>query len=349
MTGPLAAGLVRALQNVAIDTDRRVGIVCGREIRAATVKEFEARLAEALYFAWHVRNPAMIEDRPWTRRDQELEERLAAGVPHRTTTTRVILREIPTDGDLLVVEREGVRVRIKRDTVRPGEPLHVNRSVEQLTAAVRPALSPGYFLADGSLGSPLGSPILRVYVHLSRLEAVPDLWADALDLLEHAGVPYRAKITTSDPMFARSDGLVVYLGPDGATRAITALAGLVGRAVDVDALTSIFAEEQGDGIAIAWEPADSRRGFAALSFGEHRARVIASALLADATSTGRSDRVDTVAKALSAANIDPRTPARNLDSPVLPGVIPRICAHRTAWPTGRDEYAIRKEVSHGVD
>ncbi|GAB3963430.1 hypothetical protein GCM10029978_021190 [Actinoallomurus acanthiterrae] len=326
MTGLLAPRVEQVLREVVIDADRHRGVVCGHEVHAADAAEFLEVLGQALYLAWHVRNPAVIEDRPTTRRDHRLEERLVAGMPHRTTRAPVILREMPADGDPLVVERDGVRVLTKREAVRPGRPLEVGRPVELRVPAARPALSPGFFLADGSNGPPHGASLLRIYVHVGDPAMAPGLWASALELLEDAGIRYRAKIVSTSPIFARSDGLVVYLGAGAAQPVVADLLRLASRTAGVGTATSIFAEPLGDGVAMAWEPSDARRGFAALSLGEHRARVVAAGLLAHAASPDAADRATAVAAAMREANIDPLTPARNLDSPPFPQVTPHADA-----------------------
>ncbi|WP_433175443.1 T3SS effector HopA1 family protein [Actinoallomurus sp. CA-150999] len=323
MTGLLTSRVEQALREVVIDADRHRGVVCGHEVHAADAAEFLEVLGQALYLAWHVRNPAVIENRPTTRRDHRLEERLVAGMPHRVTRTPVILRELPADGDLLVVERDGVRVLSKREAVRPGRPLQVGRPIELRVPAARPSLSPGFFLADGSNGPPHGASILRIYIQVSGPAMVPGLWASALELLERADIRYRVKIVSTSPIFARSDGLVVYLDADTAPPVVTDLLRLASRTTGTGTATSIFAEPLGDGVAMAWEPSDARRGFTALSLGEHRARVVAAGLLAHATSPDATDRAAAVAAAMREANIDPLTPARNLDSPPFPQVTSR--------------------------
>ena len=69
----------------------------------------------------------------------------------------------------------------------------------------------------------------------------------------------------------------------------------------------------GEGFAAfqqAWNPADPRTGYRGMSFGEHRARVTADALV----------RAIGLSECFEAASIDPAAPARNGDSPALPGL-----------------------------
>jgi hypothetical protein len=182
--------------------------------------------------------------------------------------------------------------------------------------AIRPALSPGFFLCDGSAGTVLGAgPILRLYTHLADPSFTPAAWSAALTALEEREVPYRAKAFSNPAGYPRRDALVIYLEEAGwpalpsLIETISALPGLVDD-------TSAFARRVGPGLAIAWDPADDRTGMRRLSFGEHRARVIAQGLIASAAEG--TPRAAAVHAALETAGIDPVAPFRNRVSPRLP-------------------------------
>jgi hypothetical protein len=204
-----------------------------------------------------------------------------------------------------------------------------------LLPAARPALSPGHYLVDGPAGRLAGGPILRVYVHLLGPHEAPGRWHDVLTTLNDAGVTYRAKIVSTPGGYPRRDAMVVYLGPGN-----WAAAGLVRDAVagrpGTGGECSVFAHRLAPGVAAAWNPSDPRPGFRGLSFGEHRARVTAAALLgatspangaaaglatgaaaglANGTAAGLARRLD---ECFAAASIDPARPARNRDSPAVP-------------------------------
>ncbi|MDF3149123.1 T3SS effector HopA1 family protein, partial [Streptomyces sp. T21Q-yed] len=55
---------------------------------------------------------------------------------------------------------------------------------------------------------------------------------------------------------------------------------------------------------------------------EHRALAVAEGLVAHAEAPDGRDRTAAVAEALTAANIDPLHPARNIDSPELSAFTP---------------------------
>ncbi|MDQ0843933.1 hypothetical protein QFZ68_003613 [Streptomyces sp. V1I6] len=84
--------------------------------------------------------------------------------------------------------------------------------------------------------------------------------------------------------------------------------------------TSPFVRRWADGVGTAWEPDDPRPGKGALSFGEHRCQVLAEALAGQAVRADGVSREAVVAEAFLNAGTDPLMPARNLDSPVLPGI-----------------------------
>jgi hypothetical protein len=153
-----------------------------------------------------------------------------------------------------------------------------------------------------------------VYVHIERLEAAPEVWNRVLTAINDSGMPYRAKVSSHPLLYPRQDALVVYLGPDAwsaaevVRNAAKACRGLIG------AGTSPYAHQIASGVAVAFEPTDGRPGRIGASFGQHRSRVVAEALVAHALGKA-SSRMDSLQKALINAGIDPLAPARNLDSP----------------------------------
>lgn len=294
--------LATLLSDVRVHPGTRSAHVGERPITAETAGQLRQKLITALYETFHVGN-AFGEDRPRTYRDPWLEERLGAATPHDTTMATARL-----DGDGLVLV-DGVRVRVP-------EPDVVGTRVRM--PARRPGLSPGFFLVDGSRGHSARRPLLRVYVHVRTPEEAVRTWGEVLRALEREGVPYRAKVTSSRRLFPRRDGLVVYLGED-AWHAASVVADAVPRptASHPAAPTSSFARELAPGIAVAWEPEDTRPGMRGMSFGQHRAAAVADALLEHADGSGRA-LDDCLREQLAAANIDHEALYRNADSPRLP-------------------------------
>lgn len=309
----LTAQLEAALGAVDIAQDGLSARVGERVVEVDGVRALWPALSTLLYETFHSGHAHDPNTRPGTR-DPELEVALTAGVPHRYTTTRARIHAgEETSNAELVVDLLDVKVRVPADRVVAVEP---NGMAVIQTDAIRPALSPGFFLCDGSAGSVLGAgPILRFYVHLAASTFTPIAWSTALATLEARKVPYRAKAFSNPAGYPRRDALVIYLEEAGwsalepLVEAVSALPGLVDD-------TSSFAKRVGPGLAIAWDPADDRTGMRRLSFGEHRSRVVAEALI-KSSATGVS-RAAAVIAALEAAGIDPVEPFRNRTSPLLP-------------------------------
>jgi hypothetical protein len=72
------------------------------------------------------------------------------------------------------------------------------------------------------------------------------------------------------------------------------------------------------GVALAWDPRDTRPGWQRMSFGQHRTAAIADGVLRHIAGAGPLR--DTVAAALLDASADPASPARNLGSPQFPAL-----------------------------
>lgn len=287
------------LSNVEVDREANRAVVEGQVVEAAGPAALRAKLATALYDNLHVGNTASDPEPPGFR------DRLAAAVPHRLTRVRGRVHALAAP-DEVVVEIDGVRVRVPALAVE-------SRVVGAVTMieidCARPNLAPGFFLVDGSPGHGLtpGDPTLRIYAHLVEPGTVTAVWHSTLVFLEKLGIPYRAKISLHVP---RRDALVLYLGRDAwsaAPRIAEELSGLRG----LGAAVSAYAHRIADGVAAAWDPADPRPGHRGLSFGEHRSRVIADALLAPGT------REDELAHFLAAGNIDATGVFRNTTSPEL--------------------------------
>jgi hypothetical protein len=192
----------------------------------------------------------------------------------------------------------------------PGPALSPGQTLVELPAA-RLALSPGHYLVDGPTGRLHGAPILRVYLHLNDPAEAPARWHDVLTALNKADVTYRAKIVSTPAGYPRRDAMVVYLGP-GHWPAATLIRDTAGGRPGTGQELSLYAHPLAPGIAAAWDPDDPRPGHQSMSFGEHRARATAEALLRG------TDLATSLAECFTEAHIDAAHPARNQDSPTLP-------------------------------
>jgi HopA1 effector protein family len=283
------AALVAALADVWVAPDGRQARVEGSELRAPSPRRMTERLGRELYQRFHSGNAGRGDD----DRSSVLEAALDEATPHRTSP---VVTTPAGDGVVLI---DGLRVRV---------PL---TGPEILLPAARPALSPGHYLVDSPSGRIRGTPILRIYLNLCDPDAAPARWHDVLTTLNDAGVTYRAKIVSTPGGYPRRDAMVVYLGPGHWPAAALIGDAATGRP-GVGREHSLFAHPLAPGVAAAWDPDDRRPGHRNLSFGEHRTRVTAEALMCDA------DRATALAECFTAASIDPARPARNRDSPALP-------------------------------
>ncbi|SDK53427.1 hypothetical protein SAMN05421869_116224 [Nonomuraea jiangxiensis] len=290
--------------------DGRSARVVERDVTAEGPRALLPALSAALYELFHSGHAHDPAARPGER-DLPLESALTAAVPHRHTAALVPVYE---KGEReWIVDLLDVRVRVPAQRV--AEARDDGLAVIQADA-VRPALSPGFFLCDGSAGSVLGGgPILRLYVHLAGPAFTPDAWRIALGVLEGRRVPYRAKAFSRSSGYPRRDAMVIYLEEAGwpvLRELIAALSVLPGLVDDVSA----YARRVGPGLAVAWDPMDDRTGMRLLSFGEHRSRVLAEGLVLSATEGVPVTAA--VLACLARGGIDPAAPYRNLSSPDLP-------------------------------
>lgn len=295
-----ANALAQLIDTVRVHPDRRRAEVGELELEATGTAELRALLASALYERFHTAGPR--DARP-VRRDLGLERSLDEATPHRESelTGRFVGR-----GDDRSVLLHGVRVAVPAHLVRPEGDLALVR-----VPSTRAALSPGFFLADGSRGVGRGDGLTcRVYLHVLDSHTAPGIWAAVLAELEGAELRYRAKILSSPASYPRQDALVVYLERecwDVAFALAVAVRGLTG----IGTSTSPFCERIAPGVARACEPVDARPGWTGLSFGEHRSRAVAEGLLAARGSSG-DVRARAVADALRAAGVNPANPHLNV-------------------------------------
>lgn len=319
-----------ALDLIELSADRCSGRVGDREIVAENPRELQSKMSAAVYDILHAGQRSHLTGHPRHLRDRRLEGALSARATHRTTrasgtvcTPAVPAHPVPPG--TVLVERDEVRVWVPIAVLDgAGTPLLPGTPVTFTHTAARPALSPGFFVTDGSRGLDRSGPVLRLYVHLLDAAAAPDVWETALGVLEAAGARYRAKILSAPRLYPRRDALVVYLPQPHWHQLPELVERLAGRTGLGDS-TSLFTQRLAPGVALAFEPGDpdpARRG---LSFGQHRSSVLVHALFAAAgTGAGRREAVTTadlreaVATAFATARIDVAQPFRNTNSPPLP-------------------------------
>ena len=309
----LAPAVREVVRDIQVAPDQLKAVVRGEELHADTPRDMRRLLAETVYNVFH--SGRVDGHVPSRLRDRALEARLREAVPHSTITVPARVRGGPernADGvRRLLVEREGIRFWAPESAVGAWEGAEPGEVIDLVMPSSRPALSPGFFLVDGSRQRRRQGDVLRVYVHVEDTESVVHVWGTALTFLEEREIPYRAKVLSTPELYARRDAVVVYLDDDFAPVApelADALAPLPGLAAGV----SSFTEELRPGIATAWEPTDTHPGRQGLSFGQHRATVLAAAMVEAAEDPSRAEEL--VAAHFVDAAIDPSGPAKNLAS-----------------------------------
>ncbi|MEU9924763.1 T3SS effector HopA1 family protein [Streptomyces griseoluteus] len=305
---------------MTVEADGVRARVDDREVEADSPREMRRLLAEALYDILHAGQFVEKGKLPFRLRDEPFERVLSAAVPHQRSTARARVCLPPADRESgpeerVLVERDGVRVWVPLSAVREDGPLTGGQVVTLDVPARRPALSPGFFVVDGSLPRSPRNELLRVYVHITRWEEAAPVWGRVLGHLEERGVAYRSKALSAKALYPRRDALVVYLSQES-WQQVPELAGMLHGIPGIGTETSVFAEPVAPGVAVAWEPEDDRPGMSGLSFGQHRATALALALLDGAT--GPDPLEQAVVARLTEAGIDPSRPARNTTSPDFP-------------------------------
>jgi len=313
----LSAGLRLALEDVRIAPDGRTAWVRDDEVTAESASAMRFMLARTLYEVLHTGRGVKDRESPRTLRAPDFEARLATATPHPETVAAGILTEQRSAAGRQVVEIDGLRVGVPdsvtlRESGRtaggPGRPVVLMR-----LPSARPLISPGFFLVDSGTGRTGGGDLLRLYLRVADADAAPELWHAVLSALESRSVTYRAKIISNPASLPRNDGMVVYLSSASwdAVDAVTESALATGLP---EGPAPAFAHVIAPGVTAAWEPKDDRTGMRGLSFGEHRAHVVARAFVDAAEQRRERPTAAELAAACVAANVDPADPARNLDS-----------------------------------
>lgn len=310
----LSPRLLEALGRLRVDRGGATVTVEDETIAHESQTRLRQELAGALYRHWHAGIGRRSEERD-LRRDHRFEDLLRDATPHRTSKTTAIVKSAILEGPFgrhVLFDVGRVRLQIPEGESPHPLPAIGTRSTLDLPA-IRPALSPGFYLVNGSVGGPAsGGHLLRVYLHIQESSMAPAVWNAVLAHLEGRQLPYRAKVLAKAADYPRRDAIVLYLAQDAwpvVAGIVHAVRDLPGRGVDHSVLTGYVA----DGVAYAWEPRDSRLGWDRMSFGQHRTAVIAGAICA-----GLTDGVDirtAVSDALMEAGVDPTFPHRNGDTP----------------------------------
>jgi hypothetical protein len=177
---------------------------------------------------------------------------------------------VTKDALMFWVTPSGLRAR--GGALSPGESCRVRVAKE-----VR-GLLPGFYLAigDGDEDDERddAEPLVRLYWHL-RPDAAIAYMAHATTRLNAAGIPFRTKVLNDPEAYNRADAGVLYFGRRQFGRAREAIAAIHGALAASGGLrpdVPLFSKRLATGLGLAEDPTN------AMSFGEHRCRLVARAI-----------------------------------------------------------------------
>ncbi len=285
---PSSPAFADVLDSIDVDTLRLTASVNGDALTADDARQLETELGRRLYERLHVGWPVGRDSLARVDRDLAAESRIAAAVPDVPVPMQV--RDVRRDGGTVTATMLGARVTL--DEAPTGDTM--------LVPSGWPALSPGFHLVfgparPGAAGRD-SDALWRVYLAAETFDDGLTVFGDAVSYLRANVAAWQAKMASSPAWYPRTDAVTVYLGHDERHHA-DALAD----AVSADARwprTSAFVATLRPGVGLAQEPDDPDRTRGSLSYGQHRATVLARLAL-DGLGA------DAVPAALTAAGVDP--------------------------------------------
>lgn len=183
------------------------------------------------------------------------------------------------EGGQVVVERDGLRLWLGPDELEPdaGEmpssPPAPGAAVTVLLYPDQLRMVPGFYTVLGEHEVTIGpEPRCRVYWNVTPL-AAPTLVEALTGSLNRASVGFRLKVADRPDRFDRADALVLYLSPTSWEAVASGLAQVARDVGPFGDEVPAFTKRLTEGVAVA---EDTGQG---ASFGEHRSRLLAAALL----------------------------------------------------------------------
>lgn len=179
-------------------------------------------------------------------------------------------------GDEAVVAKGGLELRMSRsELVEAGEldDLEVGARVAVRMPKELLRIAPGFYTACGDAPLSLSQerPLLRLYWNLDVTGAAVFM-AQATQRLNAAEIPFRLKVLNDPGTFSRCDAAVVYLHEVEPWESV-ALNIHEQVSQHLRARTPVFTRPLAPGLAMAYDPGTDE------SFGQHRCRLLADALL----------------------------------------------------------------------
>ncbi|PPI56824.1 T3SS effector HopA1 family protein [Rathayibacter toxicus] len=277
----------------------------------ASVEVIAQRLANYIYADFHAGLSSAAQSAGISVNDRTMRNALEEVTPKKYREVQAkYLREIDKN-DVSEIVISGVRVAV---TLPSSSSQRIPDEIVTVKMQTwRPRLSPGFFLTE-SAERPFVTlgPMVRLYVHIENSADAPTIWGSLSSYLCELRVPFRAKILAVAEMYPRHDALVLYLTRPSWPHLedlVDRLSGLPG----VVSGTSVFVREIRPGIGLAFQHIDSRDRYRQMSFGQHRATIVADSLIDRAL--GRGLENDVVKIRAQSALIDVDNPWRNTSSP----------------------------------
>ncbi|MGF4044777.1 T3SS effector HopA1 family protein [Paenarthrobacter nitroguajacolicus] len=300
---------------VSVDAHRLTAGIGSTTLRATSLTELRSQVAGAIYTHLHVGHPG-IETVPGTGH-QDLAAALIDAIPHRTViqsaSASALAASARTQAGTSVqgvphqaVELSGVKVLFPEEAL-------VRNPLDEIVGVRVPSwrsrATPGFLLALGAHGSVNHADASRLYISCVTASEALEVWPKVLGALAASGLSHQVKTLSSSLAFPRSDAMVIYVSAidsDAAASLVrTALTSLSAH----DTPVSVFTHHVGDRLALAMEPRDPRPAYRGLSFGQHRSRVLADALLR--ASVEKTDLETAWFEEAQTACINPHRPGYN--------------------------------------
>ncbi|NWL12999.1 hypothetical protein DM793_17170 [Paenarthrobacter nitroguajacolicus] len=293
---------------VSVDAHRLTAGIGSTTLRATSHTELRSQVAGAIYTHLHIGHPG-IGTVPGTGH-QDLAAALIDAIPHRTviqsasarTQAGTSVQGIPHQA----VELSGVKVLFPEEAL-------VRNPLDEIVGVRVPSwrsrATPGFLLALGAHGAVNHADASRLYISCVTASEALEVWPKVLGALAASGLSHQVKTLSSSLAFPRSDAMVIYVSAidsDAAASLVrTALSSLSAH----DTPVSVFTHHVGDRLALAMEPRDPRPAYRGLSFGQHRSRVLADALLR--ASVEKTDLEPAWFEEAQTACINPHRPGYN--------------------------------------
>jgi hypothetical protein len=207
-----------------------------------------------------------------------------------------VVRALADDGRV-VAERHGLRFWVDAQGFRAGETAVKEGAVGSVRLPKEQRhRQPGFYIALGNVLPGARDRLLRVYWHLQARGAAP-LMAELTARLNADEIPFWHKVVSDPRGFTRADAGVTYLATDAwqAARAPVEASYRSVRAM-LRSPTSAFALPLGRGVGVAEDVGDGQ------SFGNHRSRLLAEAMLSAAAA--EAPTAEACAGAVGAALLD---------------------------------------------